>query len=269
MNLYAAELLTLLSQVIDSLFYCLRAAAHDYDDLLGIGSAYVIEQLVLSAEFLSEFIHDFLYDFGSRCVIFVSCFSVLEVYVAVLSSTLLMRMLRVESALAELAYSVPIYHGSEVVILKHIYLADLVRCAETVEEVYERNLSLERGEVRYGSHIHNFLYGVAAEQGEACLTSCHYVSLIAEDVESVSCDSSCCYMEHAGSQLAGDFIHVRDHEEKTLRRRERSGESACCERAVDCACCACLGLHLLNLHNLTEDIFSALRSPFVAGFCHG
>jgi hypothetical protein len=44
-------------------------------------------------------------------------------------------------------------------------------------------------------------------------------------------------------ELAGDLVHVRDHQEQALRRSERRGLRACLQRAVQRAGSATFGLH--------------------------
>ena len=55
-------------------------------------------------------------------------------------------------------------------------------------------------------------------------------------------------------QLAGDLIHIRDHQQKTLRSGISRRQSAGGQRAVNGAGSAGLGLHLHNLDAVAEDI---------------
>ena len=179
-----------------------------------------------------------------------------------------MRMLGVERPGAELFYSVPIDHGGEILVVQHLNFGDLVRGPEAIEEVHEGNFGFQSGEVRNGSHIHNFLHGVAADHGKASLPGGHDVCMIAENAQRMRSQGSCGDMEHAGQQLTGNFVHVGNHEQKTLRRRERRSESASGQGTVHSTRCARLALQLAHLHFLPEDVQPSLGSPLIAGFRH-
>jgi hypothetical protein len=55
------------------------------------------------------------------------------------------------------------------------------------------------------------------------------------------------HVHHEGRELPRNFVHVRDHQQQALRRRERRRERARLQRAVNGAGRACLGLHLGQL----------------------
>ena len=105
-------------------------------------------------------------------------------------------------------------------------------------------LALDGGQMGHGSQIHDLLRVVLAEHGEAGLTAGHDVGMIAEDVQRVGGDGTGGHVEHAGQQLAGDLVHVRDHQQQALRRRVGGGQSAGAEGAVDGTGSAGLRLHL-------------------------
>ncbi len=267
-NLHHADLLAACVHVVDSLFRSLCARAHQHDDSLGIRCADVVEQVISAAEFLGELIHRVLDDLGRRQVVFIRSFAVLEVDIRILRRALLMRMLGVERPGAEFLDGIPVDHGSEIVIIQHLDLGNLVGGSEAVEEVDERNFRLERGKVRNRSHIHYFLHGVAADHGKAGLARSHNVCMIAENAQRVSSQRSCGNMEHAGQKLAGDFVHVGDHEQQALRSRESGSECAGSQRTVHSARSARLALQLRHLHSLAEDVFSSLSGPFIACLRH-
>ena len=57
----------------------------------------------------------------------------------------------------------------------------LVRGAETVEEVYEREARLKRGGMSDQGEVGRFLDGVRCEQGKAGGPGRHHVAVIAKD----------------------------------------------------------------------------------------
>ena len=127
-----------------------------------------------------------------------------------------MGMLGVECAVAEALNCLEIAQLCHVFVLNELYLLYFVRCAEAVKEVHERNARLDRAQMSYESEVHNFLYGSGSEHGKTRLTCAHNVRMIAENRKRMSGKSTCRYMENAGKKLACDFVHVRDHKEKSL-----------------------------------------------------
>ncbi len=140
--------------------------------------------------------------------------------------------------------------------------------SETVEEVKERNFGFKRRKVCDQSEIHNLLNGVGREHRKTRLTACHNVRMVAENVKRMSSQSSRAYVENAGEKFARDFVHVRDHEEKTLRSGVGNRQSTCRKRSVNRACRACFGLHFRKFEFLTEHISSACGRPLVRNFRH-
>ena len=87
--------------------------------------------------------------------------------------------------------------------------------------------------------------------------------MIAEDIQRMGRDGTRGDMEDGGQQFTGDLIHVRDHQQKTLRSSIGRRQSAGGQRAVNGAGSACLGLHLDDLDAVAEDVLTALRRPLV------
>ena len=75
-------------------------------------------------------------------------------------------------------------------------------------------------------------------------------------------------MEHGRRQLAGDLVHVRQHQHQALRRRERRRQRAGLQGTVRRAGRATLALHLDNVRHLAPDIFFAGGGPDVGLFRH-
>ena len=157
-----------------------------------------------------------------------------EESLGVLSSTAGYRALRSEGTVAETLDVVPVNQWEDVLIVETLNLVILVRSAETVEEVHEGNLSLQTGEVGNSGHIHDFLYRTFAKHGETSLTASHYVLMVTEDTERVAGQRTGRNVEYAGEQLTGNLVHVRNHQKKTLRSREGSGQGTSLERTMNC-----------------------------------
>jgi hypothetical protein len=75
-------------------------------------------------------------------------------------------------------------------------------------------------------------------------------------------------MQNERRKLAGDLIHVRDHEKKALRRSERGAQSPSLKCSVDRPCCTPFALHLDYRGHCIPEIFQPSRSPRIGAFSH-
>ncbi len=75
-------------------------------------------------------------------------------------------------------------------------------------------------------------------------------------------------MDNAGEKLAGDLVHIGDHQEQTLRSRVGSSKRACGKGAVNSTGSACLGLHFSYFYRLTEQVVLLFRGPLVGDLSH-
>ena len=135
-------------------------------------------------------------------------------------------------------------------------LRDLVRGPEAVEEVQERDARVESGRVRDRGEVLRLLDGAGGEHREAGLPAGHHVRVVAEDRERVRRERARRDVHAEGRQLARDLVHVGDHQEQALRRREGRRERAGLQRAVHRAGGAALRLHL-------DDVRERLPQTFV------
>ena len=92
----------------------------------------------------------------------------------------------------------------------------------------------------------------------------HDVAVVAENGQGVGGHGAGRDMENRREKLAGDFEHVRDHEEQSLGSGKGGAERAGLQRAVDRADGAAFALHLDNRGDGAPDIAFALRGPLVA-----
>ncbi len=128
--------------------------------------------------------------------------------------------------------------------------------------------ALDCGKMRNARQIHNFLYGVGSQKSEARLTACHNVGMVAEDGQCLCSQRTRRYMEYAGKQFAGNFIHIGNHQQKTLRCC-----ICCCQRTSSqgtmyCTGRTCFGLHFYNFYSLSEKVLFAIRCPIVCFLSH-
>ena len=268
MHRYHADLLALCIQVIDRLLERLGYGAHGHDDPLGIGGAVVGERLVGAAGDLRNAFHGIGHHVGHGVVELVGRLAGLEVDVGVLGRAARYGMLGIERPGTELPKCLAVEHGRERRLVDQLDLLDLVRGAEAVEEVQERHARPERNDVGDTGQIHHFLHRRGGEHGEARLAGRHHILMVAEDRERLRRQRTGRNMEHAGEQLARNFVHIGNHQQETLRCREGRSQRPALQRSVHGTGCTGLGLHLNDFHGLAEDVFAALGRPFVHEFRH-
>ena len=262
-NLDKADLLAVSVEVVDDFLEHVAEGAHAHDDAVGIGSAVVVEQAVIGAELLVDLLHVALDDGGKLVVDLVAGLTVLEEDIAVLVAAAGVRVLRVERVVAESLDGVHVAHLGQILVVPHGDLLDLVAGAEAVKEVKERGLTLDGGKVSHRREVHDLLDVALGEHGEAGLTTGHDVGVIAKNVQGVGSDATRGDVEDARELLARDLVHVRDHQEQTLRSRVGGGQSTGAQRTVNSTGCTCLGLHLDDLDRGAEDVLATLGRPLV------
>ena len=262
-DLHQADLLAVGVEVVNDLLEHVAEGAHADDDAVGIGSAVVVEQAVISAELGIDLAHVLLDDGRQLVIGLVAGLAVLEEDIAVLVGAAGVRVLGVQGVVTEGLDGVHVEHVLEVVEVPHGDLLDLVRGAEAVEEVQERHAALDGSEVGDRRKVHDLLDVALGEHGEASLAASHDVGVIAEDVECVGGDAAGGDVEHARQALASDLVHVRDHEQQALGRRVGRREGASAKGAMNGTGGTSLRLHLDDVDRGTKDVLDALGGPLV------
>ncbi len=120
MDLHQAHLLAGGVEVVDDLLDGLAGGTHGDDDVLGVGSAVVVEGLVVGADLLVDLVHVVHDDLGHGVVVLVAGLAGLEEDVAVLGLAAEHGVLGVQGAAAELIDSVPIQHVAQILVVPHL-----------------------------------------------------------------------------------------------------------------------------------------------------
>ena len=152
--------------------------------------------------------------------------------------------------------------------LSRLERVELVRGAEAVEEMQERNARLQRRGLRDQRRIVGLLHRSGRQHGKARGTRRHHIRVVAEDRQRLRRQRARRNVKHRRRQLARDLEHVGQHQQQTLRRRERRRQRARLQRAMHCAGGAAFALHLLHDRDVAPDIRHALGRPFVGQFRH-
>ena len=268
MHLHHAHLTAVGIEVVHGLLDGLRGGAHHHHDLLRVGSAVVIEELVVPAGQLVDLIHVMLDHAGNGGDLLVGALTALEEHVRIDGGAAGGGMLRVQAVLAEGLELLLIHQLGQIVIVQRLDPLHLVRGAEAIKAVHEGVPAADGGQVSNTAQVHGLLGGGGHQHAEARHAAGHHVGVIAEDGQGVGTDGPAGHVEHAGQELAADFVHGRDHQQQTLGGRVGGGQGARLQGAVAGACGARLGLHLNDLHGFSKDVGSALGGPFVHLFRH-
>ena len=243
-HLDEAHLLALPCQVLNRVFSRTTARAHHDENALGIRCTLVVKEVVLAAREFGQRVHLALHNFGNGDVVGVDCLATLEVSVRVLRRAAHDRGIGREAACAVLEHEILVIHRSEVFVAQLLDLVDLVRGAEAVKDVQERDACLERGRVGDRRHVHYFLDGAGKELRPTGAARRHDVAMVAKDGETLGCNRARRNVKDGGSQFARNLVHVGDHQQQALAggegRRQRTGRQC----AVASACGAGLRLHL-------------------------
>ena len=256
MYLYQAHLLTGGGQVVNDLLNGLAGGAHGDDDLVRVGRAVIVKGLVVGAQLLVHLVHVLDSHLGHRVVVLVAGLAGLEEDVAVLGLAAQHGVLGVQGVAAEVADGVPVQHLAQVLIVPGLNLLDLMGGTEAVEEMQERHLALNGGQMGHSAQVHNLLGRVGAQHGVAGLAAGVYVGVVAKDVQGMGGHRAGGHMDDAGQQLAGDLIHIGDHQQEALRGGVGGGQRARGQRAVHSAGRAGLGLHLGDPHLPAEQVLA-------------
>ena len=255
-------------EVVDGLLDGVANGAHSYNNVLGVRSAVVVEELIIGADFGVDFVHIFLNNFGKCVIELVAGFSCLEENIRVLGGTAGDRVVGVKGVFAESVNGVEISESLELFVVPNLNFLNLMGGSEAVEKMYERNSSFDCGKVGDRGKVHYLLRVAGAKHGKARLAAGVDVRMVAENAERVGSESPCGNVDDSGKELAGNFIHIRDHKKKSLGSGKRSGKGAGGKRAVDGTGSAGFGLHLRNLDLVAENIGSSACGPLVRKFSH-
>ena len=255
-------------EVIHRFLRRIAQGAHGDDHTVGIRRTVVGEWVIFPAGQFRYFFHVFFYDVRQGLVITVLYFLLLEVDIAVFQGAFQRRMVRGRAAVAEFLQGILVYKFCQVVVIPGFDLLDFMGCTEAVEEVEERHAAFDSRKMSNSSQVHDFLYAGFCEHGKAGLTAGHDIALVTEDRHGIGGQSTCCDVEDARQEFAGNLVHIRNHKQQALGSRISRGQGTGHERPVYSTGSAAFGLHFLDFNNLAEHVLDALGCPFIHFFCH-
>ncbi len=262
------DLLAAGDQLGDGLADGARSRPHHHDHPLGVGRSLVVDEPVPATGPLLEFGEHLRDDARDGVVEAVRRLARLEEHVGVLRRATHHR--RGGSQPAELVCGDVVVGDQrpEIVVAEEIDPVDLVRGAEPVEEVQERDPGPQCRGMRHGGEVMGFLHRTGAQHGESGRPGGHHVAVVAEDRQRVRGDRTGGDVDHRRRELAGDLEHVRQHQQQALRGGEGRTEGARLQRAVQRSGRTGLGLQLDHLGHGAPQVGLAARRPCVGQFAH-
>ena len=263
-----ADLLTTLDERIDGVLNRVGSGTHDDDNTFGVGCTGVFDQMIGTAGDFGKLVHLFLDDRDAGGIEAVDRFPPLEVDVRVLGGAAHDRTIRGEAPQAVGVDQIVAYHGAHVVEGQLLDLLNLVGGAEAVEEVHERNAGTQSGRLGDQGEVHDLLDIVGAEHGPAGGAAGHDVGMVAEYRERLCRDGSGRDVEDGGGQLAGDLVHVGDHQQQSLAAGEGRGQRAGLQRTMDGSGGATLGLQFGHQRHGAPDVLFTGGALDVGYFPH-
>jgi len=194
---------------------------------------------------------------------------VLEEHIRALHSADKVRVQGVESTITKTLDGITIDQLGDGVVLGQLDLADFVRSTETIEEVHERNATLQSGKVSDESHIGDFLNGLRVKISEAASTSSHDIVVIGEDGQRLATSSTRSNVDDKRLNFTSNLEHVGDHEKKTLAASEGAHDSTGDGGTVDSTGHTSLRLHGAHIDLLAPNVLTASLSPEISQLTHG
>ena len=224
--------------------------------------------MVVAAGPLPQSVHRALHDLGDARVERVDALARLEVDVGVLRGASDERPLRRQPPRAMRQNQLVRDQRAHVLVLEHLDRLQLVRGAKAVEEVHERDAGLERCGMRHEREVVRLLHRRRGQQCKAGLTDRHHIRVVAEDRQRLRRERPRGHVHHRRGQLAGDLVHVRDHQQQALGRGERRPERPALKRAVQGPRGTALALHLHDRRDRAPKVRAPFAGPLVRQLGH-
>ena len=246
----------------------LACGSHRHDDALRIGGAVILVRRVRASNVFREPLHRLRDDVRAVAIERIGALARLEENVGILRRAANHRMIGSERAAAMIEDQFRVDHRLQIVIGQQRHLRDLVRRAEAVEEMEERDARLERRGLRDQREVLRLLHARGTEHRPAGRARGHDVAVIAEDRQRVCGQRTRGDVKDRRRQLAGDLVHVRNHQQQALRRGKRRGERSGLQRAMHGARGTALALHLDHRRDRSPEVRLFLGRPRVRPLAH-
>ena len=216
-----AHLLAVAYEMVRGFVEDLAAGSDCDDDPLCLRMSGVAKQPVLAPGQAGEAVHRPLHDARERVVERVGGFPCLEEGIGIVRGAAHHRVLRRQRPRAERTHEVVVDHRADLSVGDDRDLVFLVRRPEAVEEIEDRHARLERRCLRDQREIVRLLHRCRGQHREARHPRAHHVGMVAKDRQRLRRQRTRRDVEDARREFAGDLVHVGQHQQQALRRRER------------------------------------------------
>jgi hypothetical protein len=245
------------------------AGTHEHDDAFRVRRANIFKQICRRARCAAKFVHHLLHDVRAGGVKRIGRLAALEERVGILRRAAQHRPVRRQAAGADFSDQLVVNQRPHDVFVQQFNLGNLVRRAEAVEEMDERQARAQGGGLGNEREIHRLLHGGRAEHRPAGRAAGHDVAVVAEDGKRMGGHRAGGDVKDRRQQFARDLEHVGNHQQQPLRRREGGGDGTGLQHAVDRAHRAAFALHFDDGWNGAPEIFFAFGRPLIAPLGNG
>ena len=214
-HLHHSGLFPLGVQVVHRLLGGVADRPHGHDDLLGVGGAVVVKEVVIGARGSVDLFHLRLHHLGEGVVKGVGRLPVLEEDVGVLGAPPQHRPLGVEGPAAKGVHRLPVHHLPQGLPLPDGHLLNFVRGAKPVK-VDHRHPPGNGREVGHRRQVHHLLGVLGAEHGRSGLAADVDVRVVAEDGEGVAGHCPGRHVDHPRQQFPRHLVEVGQHQQQPL-----------------------------------------------------
>ena len=143
-----------------------------------------------------------------------------------------------------------------------------MRCPESIEKMHERDTRLYGCQMGDRRHIESLLHTCGSQHRKSGLPYGHHILVVAENRKRLFCKAAGRNMEDTWQKFASYLVHIRNHQQESLRSRESGCQRTGLQRTVHGTCRTGLALHLSHLYDLTEKVLLSGSGPLVHIFGH-
>ena len=116
--------------------------------------------------------------------------------------------------------------------------------------------------------IHHLLHGTGKEHRPPGAAGGHDIAVVSKNGKPLRGQGTGGNVKNGAGQLAGNFIHVGDHEQQALAGRKGGRERAGLQRAMHGAGRPAFGLHFDHLRGCPPNVFVVMYTPDISQLTH-
>ena len=263
-----AYLFSLGDQMLNGFAGNVGPGTHHHDNAIGIPCTKVVEQVVLPSNLSGKTIHCPLKNIGSLSKVRGTRLTRLEERIGILCRSANKGIFRGETAVTMLLHQFVINQSMHIILLNLLDFHNLMAGAETIKKMDDGQTRLQRRHLSDQSHVHDFLHGGGAEHAPTGPANSHNIGVVSKDRERMGRQRTSRNVHNRAGELACNFVHIGDHQQKPLRSRERGSQCSGLQRTVIGPCRSGLTLHFSDLRHGAPNILPPLRTPLVSPFTH-